>query len=440
MKNLILCSILLISTTLQAQNPSENLKKYWHYWERFHQKFIRIGEGAGESIPAAGLAPHWDCKSNWHIKNQRCYTYKKGKGVLFWGDSTIELGNYISTLSMMIRNLKDTGADYSQVAKELYLAIKAFERLDATAETYFGETPKLNGFFIRDDVPHDFYLKKNDALKFKHRNNEEYNCLISHGSCKLDDVMDGSIASQDQIMNLVLGFSFVCQMIPEVTWKNQNLSELAQLQIHRIVSHLSSNAWKITAPDGSSPPNKWGGNTIAYSNFLALTAERFVGRKYQKKSYKNFGSRFWGGMIRGTFNWGHALQTERNLWMAYAGVICAGKWNAKQMTKKALKQGREMYALAYCAINGKKLDRRIKRQQLEQILNSAPWNGPCFGTPDCKAPKGWQGRGRWIHIKRKNGNPYGIEQTFNGLDYMLFYNLYYYFYKDELPPFGVFRQ
>lgn len=432
-KNLL--TILLITCSIPfcfAQTPKKNLEKYWSYRERFLKGFVRIGDNKGESIPAAGRVPHGNCGTDWFIKQDKC-TYRKGKGKMVWGDSTIELGNYISVLAMMIRNLKDAKQPYTEEAEELYYAIKAFERLDYNAETFFDKAPKIDGFFIRDDVPADFiYMNRSKKKNFKLKGEDGYSCLMSHGSCKLDNVMDGGVASMDQISNMFLGFSFVCSMIPEVKHGDVLLSDIAALQLHRVTSFLSKNNWKIVAPNGEIPTNAWGGNTISLCYPFAAAAERFTKGKYQK-SYQTGRSKRRGKMIYNTFNWAHGIQAERNLWMAYIGAIVSGDWNAKKITKRAVKSNRQMYALAYCAINNQSLSRLIDRKELDKILNSAPIDGPCVDTPGCNAPNGWKSSDRWIHTTNVNGNPYGIQREYNGLDYMLIYNLYHYFYKDTLP-------
>lgn len=54
--------------------------------------------------------------------------------------------------------LKKEGADLIAIKNELYYAINAFNRLDLNAEIYFDqEKGALNGFFIREDSPSDFY-------------------------------------------------------------------------------------------------------------------------------------------------------------------------------------------------------------------------------------------------------------------------------------------
>ncbi len=433
LKNWVLLLFLINTVVVCGQNDADYQKKYWDYRNRFLNDFVRIGEERGESIPMAGRSPHLDCAVNYFMNSHACER-QEGQGMLYWGDSTIELGNYMAVLAMMIRNLEDANQDSKAERRELYYAIKAFDRLDEQVERVMGYEPQLDGFFMRDDVPSGFFRKGN-IKQFKRAGTEDgYSCLISHGSCKQNDIMDGSVASLDQIIGLLFGYTFVSEMIPNAEYEGRLLSDMVAEQTDRIVSHLIKHNWKITAPNGQSPSKSWGGNCVAFSYSIAETAERITKGKFRKK-YQTPKSKMGGKIILGTFNWAFGVQHQRNLWMAFASIVSTGRWNAKKMARRTVKRQQEMYTLAYCAINNEAIPKGIERKKLQYILASAPGSGPCFGTPDCEEIKGWQGSDRWLHPESKNGNTYGIERDYNGLDYMLFYNLYHYTFKDELPPY-----
>ena len=91
---------------------------------------------------------------------------------LDWSDNTINLGWYISVLATENNLLVSSGQDATNNTKELYYAIKAFNRLDGKAEPYWrkyyhklsnrtgtevvGGIDEPNGFFIMDDVRNNF--------------------------------------------------------------------------------------------------------------------------------------------------------------------------------------------------------------------------------------------------------------------------------------------
>ncbi len=427
--------LFLSFSNLLAQGDQKNIEKYWNYRERFLNGFISIGMERGESVPMHGLVPQGDCDFDFMIGFNNCNYAKPGNGILYFGDQLIVFGNYLAVLSLEIRNLKDAGHTYAQTAEELYYALKAIERIDRNAETYFGSKPELNGFMVRDDVPLDFHEKMGKA-RFKNRMGGDYSCVISDGGCDLDNVMDGSVMSQDQLVNLLFGYTFITELIPEIKHNNTILANLAKAQTHRIATFLTKNKWKIRTPDGKVPKNSWGGNTTAFSYVIAKTADRITGGKYQK-SYQTGRSKRRGKMIFNTFNWAHGIQAERNLWMAYAAAVSSGSWNGKKLTKRALKADKYMYALAYAVLNNNPLEKPADRDGIKKMINSAPWDGPCYNTPGCKAPDGWKSHDRWVASDQKNGNPYKVHRDYNGLDFMLFYNLYHYLFKNRLPDYGM---
>ena len=96
----------------------------------------------------------------------------------------------------------------------------------------------------------------------------------------------------------------------------------------------------------------------------------------------------------------------------------------------------EVYALADAVLNDKKLSKRLRKVNIEAILNTAPRGGPCFKTPGCNAPEGWKSSNRWLHPTHKDdGNKHGLHQEWNGLDYMMLYNFFHLYYGSDLPKY-----
>lgn len=128
-----------------SQTPS-NLQKYWYYRERL-KKFVYVSSNytePGTNIPAEIIL----------------------NDTLMWGDGNAAFEHYISVLATEYRLLKNSGqySDYMQTAKDLYYAMKSFERIDATAESYYRDdhaqyNRDLNGFFNRNDVTPEFWEK-----------------------------------------------------------------------------------------------------------------------------------------------------------------------------------------------------------------------------------------------------------------------------------------
>lgn len=81
----------------------------------------------------------------------------------------IELGHYLAVLATEYRLLERDGADLTSIRNELYYAINAVNRLDKNAEPYYdlsissNNSSNLNGFLIREDIPHGFYRRWRDV-------------------------------------------------------------------------------------------------------------------------------------------------------------------------------------------------------------------------------------------------------------------------------------
>jgi hypothetical protein len=129
--------------------------KYWFYRWRLRNDFMVMGEGDGHSLVAD--------------------TRNKYRGqYMVWGDVMIMHGYYLTMLALEHKILQDKGRteDLKNNERELYYAIKAFERVDYMSETFYSavsgnnndafhvgeETlpPDVNGYFFRDDIPPTF--------------------------------------------------------------------------------------------------------------------------------------------------------------------------------------------------------------------------------------------------------------------------------------------
>lgn len=441
MKQLLLLSFLsFCCIDIYAQSPQKNLDKYWEYRDRFLGKdggsgFIDLGMEAGQSLPMSGRAPNADCLGDWHINHHNCDKHK-GSGKIEWGDGTVWLGYYLATLSLEYANLEKSGEDLSEISKELYFALYAYERLDRTAEMVLGMSPEYNGFFIRDDVPSDFYKSDDNNLRRRFRISrlKGYDCVQSDYSCgnKNMKIDDGGFASQDQILALLYGFTFVKKFAAKGKFKTdkRNFGEMAMEYTDKIAGFCVECNWKLKGPRGEKISNRWGGDLRAFNFLIAKTANKITEGRYRKNYFQKKGI---GRMIAGSYNWGFGMQSYRNHALIFDMVVTAGEWNAKKIAKRSRKADMIIFALAYSAINDVPLHKSISKEELFEIANSAPWDGPCFQSPGCRAPEGWRSSDRWWHAKHKNGNPYGLKFEWSGMDYMLFYNLLHHLYKDELP-------
>ncbi|HEY4789506.1 MAG TPA: hypothetical protein VIH57_25825, partial [Bacteroidales bacterium] len=82
--------------------------------------------------------------------------------VISWDDGNGAFNQYISVLATEYRLLKNGKQDYSSTIKQLYYALRSFERLDRSAESVYRadhsmQNNDLNGFFLRYDVNDTFW-------------------------------------------------------------------------------------------------------------------------------------------------------------------------------------------------------------------------------------------------------------------------------------------
>ncbi|MBI3502112.1 MAG: hypothetical protein HY063_09975 [Bacteroidetes bacterium] len=168
MKKIIFILLFMSEFGAFAQSQSEidaakNLRKYWYYRYRFLNDYILVDDCQGCSLPASVRA--LGATSPQSSTNSEQFV-----------ESTKQLGMYLGVLATEYALLKQSNQDASETVKELYYALKAFNRLDETAESYwrcptcpanpqnsavssdaFPQTDgDLNGFFLREDVASDF--------------------------------------------------------------------------------------------------------------------------------------------------------------------------------------------------------------------------------------------------------------------------------------------
>ena len=429
-----------IALNAQTNIDQENLKKYWTYRARFlghdgEGGFIKLGLEKGMSIPASGRNFDLDCQYFWLMSYAKCTEKPGKKGLMTWGDGTYYLGYYLLNLSLEYANLKRAKQNTDFIIEEIFYALKAFERLDYEAELALGlEKGVLNGFFLRDDVPQDFF-EKYPAMNIKEK--MFYGCVHSDYSChKVHVVNSGAYVSQDQIIALMLGFAGVVQFVEDASYEVNgdliSLKELAELYTHRMVDYLITCKWKIKAPNGEKIGDRWGGNVLAFNYNIAKSAHRICQGRFQP-TYQTGMSKFTGRAAKGSFNWGWALQAKHNKAMIYVLTILSKEWNIEKIEKRAMESDQPIYALMYAVLNNETLTQKDAKIFWENFFATAPTDGPCHNSPNCDAPLGWRSFDRWWHAEQKDGNTYGLPFEFSGLDYMLAYNLFHYYFASDLP-------
>ncbi len=440
---------LLFTVSLPAQDYAAFQKKYWDYRARLlgtdgTPGFVSVGPNPGQSIPADGRNFLSDCQKDWVMTTQ-CSNTRPGRGKMNWGDATAFQGFYLAMLALEYANLYREGRinELEETARELHYALTAVIRLDKGAEEKFDLPGQWDGFFLRDDIPTDFYKDSSavSGLRFFGEDGKKVECISSDFSCHKNrgpiNSDSGKFTSQDQVIGLFFGFSLIQKLVPDQFYQDstQTFGKLVAQQTEKIMDLAIRNNWKLKGPDGVRISNKWGGDFRGFNNLFQKTAVRLTDTT-ANNAFKTGGTRSVGWVARSTFDWAFWAQADRNHWLILANIVSSGIWNNRKMAKRSLKSDRVMFALAYSVVNDVPVHKKIKRKELEEILATAPPAGPCFDLPDCEAPVGWLSNNRWVYPNYKDeGNPYGIAMEWNGIDYMLFYNLYHYLYGQDMPAY-----
>ncbi|MFA5624477.1 MAG: calcium-binding protein [Bradymonadales bacterium] len=441
--------------------------KYMFYRERFIGNaakqipgFISWGDAPGESIPASHRDPLVDCHTYWSFNYQSSQCgfedLANAKGSYHWGDATIWLGTMVHWLATEYRMFSLLGWDTSETLQLIASAMAAFNRLDLEAERLFGQTGILNGFFLRDDVPRDFYLK-DGQYRFVRTDAPYtgYECAASMTSCERhnnvsaeDLLYGGSFTSQDQLTGIFEGYGMLSKFLVHSTdLAEQNLYNESLAALDRIMRYLLANHWNIGVQTSSAwlqIPDTWGGYAQLFSGLFAGAANQIIGDKLGMQDYHDEISRlsyngakrvlplaweFW--KVENNYNYNIILRV-----IAYTEI-----WDESTFNAYALGAGRDIFSLMRALFWDSPLSTDYPLWRIHEILRSAPCAGPCSGS-SCQNPKpGWMGENYFLTVKDRFGARY-FEGEFNGLDYLLAHNLYFlsyaqktgHAYSQKLPP------
>jgi hypothetical protein len=226
---LLLTANIIVGVSMAiAQSDNDNHRKYWYYRSRLVNDFVKVGLSDGESMPF----------------NQRGHDtplgYNAANAELYLGDGTSTLGYYIALLATEYGLLKQNAQDTKKVIHELFCALNAINRVDYKAEGLWqAGTEKLNGFFVRDDIPGSFVTNNYSHFNYYDDGNAVSTNTLSRGFmskmncganlCKSDwqnrTIADPSAdisMSQDQLYNLLFGLAFVNKFVPIFESDNGN--------------------------------------------------------------------------------------------------------------------------------------------------------------------------------------------------------------------------
>ena len=155
----LLLFVNVIFAQIQADQIQNDMMKYWFYRNRLNNYFVVPGEKIGES-QIIGVRNK--------INADNAGTNPDKSKSVDYGQHGIYTGLYIGVLATEYYLLNKNGqyTDAAKTESELYMALNAVKVFwDEQAEHYYeGAENSFNGFFIRGNVPCDFFSDKS----FKH--------------------------------------------------------------------------------------------------------------------------------------------------------------------------------------------------------------------------------------------------------------------------------
>ncbi len=225
---------------LPPKDQNNLTEKYWFYRHRLTTEFLKKGLGeqgvaSGHSLPAV-------------------QAYKSPEDQLHFGDATSFLGNYMGVLATEYLLLQRDSASQQQlldVKKELFYAMKAYERLDFNAELLVPphQAGSVNGFFIRDDVdPQTYWQDFPTPLDVKGKPKtlvSDFNDARHTDPCTRSPLRFPTV---DQVSNLLVGFALVVKCMDEESFEGYVFKENAKFYTHTIMKYMQKVDYIIAHP------------------------------------------------------------------------------------------------------------------------------------------------------------------------------------------------
>lgn len=481
-KSLVLITSFLFPGYIFCQNEKTNHQKYWWLRKRLTETFLHIGDKPGESLPGGRLYTSSDGLN--HLEFADCTIH------LGWYLGVLATENFLLRMHGKSTTQNENELYYALKAFERLDRVSNvlwsyWDGQDLDSEDIFWENsqaqydivneqwlPKFpvsttpDGFFVREDVPPGLETKLKGVDRVIGASHMVGPVWMTYG------YKDGEM-SQDQAIGMLMGLSFVNRYVnPSATVSGTHLKSYAQTLTVRMVNYMRSPSlnhstqWSITNPQRGYQKVKRGEDASALSYPIAWTANNIV----HDKSYYGLPIIFQTIQDVAPPNFNNALsitlhpvlRTLRhfpfydylgtrdhvNYYMFLTLASTSNLWKdpgapngvsyIKQRTSPAEQLGWIIYPLVNHALypsSGSPYNINDVVPDLDVYPCEAAYN--FFSTSG-----GWSSR--WISTNRfqasnghYEGNPNAHANShfpgrFNGLDYMLLYNLYRITYAGQI--------
>ena len=461
---------LLFACSLQAQTEWDNFQKYCTYRHRFSTYFTVIGEQQGECMVIGNR--------NRYLSTRICY-----------GQHGIQMGYYMGMLATEYALLQRYGQTMhaDSTLEELKLVLHAYSEYMDKCEHYFDKPDIVDGFFIRENVPVRFLDSTTKAgqkhLELLNRGLNASHIYVSESDSfymlakGMPAYINGlyqvyntkEMMSQDEAYGIMMGLALVAKCVPPLADNARHLFKLIALHIigKNAYSSCDNQGYIIKKPDCEAISESGGGSTALFGYGIACAAVRVTALPLD--SFINtFSSKDYGKSLSTYTNTGKLHLPIGTNNMYYVWKICGrgipgqqewnrsmcatlgalgdswGKHTDKSIVKntywtKGKKQHdwRTFYLSLWRFLHDKTPDKQ-ECAMIQQELNTAPPYGPYnYKTKEHPlnfAPGGWAYIYRYRATISEQYEGSSLTGNFNGLDYMLMYNLYRLLYSDDNMP------
>ena len=389
---------------------------------------------------------------------------------LQFGDQPLYLSYYIGVLATEYKLLSDNhnvnGVDNSVAINntllELYYALEAFKRLDeCEMDPPWGKSQaSYDGFFCRSTVVDTIVPGGNQSLFIDEPGNMEYfnkglapNQSYPDGHpdyidwCSSDYPSEtGNTMSKDLAIYSLIGFALTVKCLPDHTLYFTdhktgisyacNFEEYAQELTHKIVSYVyNNNSWVIVDPKGNFVDKGWWAKPYSYP---FCKAEQFICQTtyfYHSLVYSDLTNWAAWQSLQQPIHMGIVYNKSMKLTLA----AISNSWrnphipviNSTYLSINAIGRNynwETFYTLLWQFLHDK--NKNLNTGKIKVQLAHAPCGGP-FSYFKEDEPNSYCADGGWGSVLRwrcgtdaQNHGDKDFPANYNGLDYMLFYNLY----------------
>ena len=491
--------ILYFPFSTNAQSDDENHTKYWFYRNRLRH-FVVPGNMPGESLLGSMRNSTMHINSDdWNqFGTNSVSELDFGQQRAYQGYYLGVLATEYLLLSSYGQYI-DASATLNELNLAIDACIRC--DMCENKSPWFLSSASLDGFFMREDIPLDFcypynpllssdpapYTNRFRALNFQHYNTDPVSPIYysnpaffhlypgnpnwisnTHSRETPHPLPDSDleyymleVMSKDEAINTLLGLAMVHKCLPYGTQEQtrEKAEMLADLIIHKLRNSNASNPedrWWIINPHGNKVHDTAGGYSGFYARGIAGAGNYITGNTYWDATDEavTFAPSVAGSILSPytafllSDIWNNVCQMVRfgamNDHMTMDLAAMADNWQIMGVPSTAFSidnisdhyNWETFYLLLFNFLHDKSQMLQVLTK-VEDQLDAAPCTGP-FKYEGQLSGNGWASALKFhADVDEQNSGSW-VDGNFNGIDYMLLYNLYHITMLNEdntMPPY-----